>query len=566
FLQLQAKMDPEPESPANESLLQSPNSLNSWHHSDMLSSSSSPSSNQDDSGGLSEFENDRTEYPGNREHLTTERLTAITDHLVMPRLPILSTPSIGSSRPVSFRRSRCSSTPEDSACSSPFAHLPSGPSSSSSSSRPHYSRRNSGSNSSILILGHAHTAHGVGPFHDLLSSSFITRIDRVTEICPDFKFTDSRNDNESIIEEIEKPFKRLKSVVNPKTCYRYINPLNNTPTDTLTRDDLVNIVNQFIENESYLLLFVEIDSFPIPPKKLEFIRTLSRLIPMIPYISEQVNSKEAINGEAILSRQLKANRIRHFPIPNSNSNSSYKLPDREECLRRSSRFCLDWLAIEFASRHHDSSSEYSDRSGDQVLLDQHSTDDFEADMVSERVDHIKTRTRRRTTRTTGYENRASHHKGNKSSNSERPILTIDQRLPTDNPSITNKIKDLECVYSSNNMIGLPSFTGLLRLLIRQINRDSRFIFKKMLTGVLDVRIRPNDSQDNQHQPDQKHLSNLDPSKHISTKLDTCNPTPPSPSPYTSSSTTWLIIGVLTATTTATAAAFTVWYRHYIMAY
>ncbi|KAI9618817.1 hypothetical protein H4Q26_012071 [Puccinia striiformis f. sp. tritici PST-130] len=511
-------MDPEPESPANESLLRSPNSLNSWHHSDMLSSSSSPSSNQDDSGGLSEFENDRTEYPGNREHLTTERLTAITDHLVMPRLPILSTPSIGSSRPVSFRRSRCSSTPEDSACSSPFAHLPSGPSSSSSSSRPHYSRRNSGSNSSILILGHAHTAHGVGPFHDLLSSSLslasIGSLRSVRILREGFfliiKFTDSRNDNESIIEEIEKPFKRLKSVVNPKTCYRYINPLNNTTTNTLTRDDLVNIVNQFIENESYLLLFVEIDSFPIPPKKLEFMRTLSRLIPMIPYISEQMNSKEAINGEAILSRQLKANRIRHFPIPNSNTNSSYKLPDREECLRRSSRFCLDWLAIEFASCRHDSSSEDSDHGGDQVLLHHHSTDDFEADMVSERVDHIRTRRRTRRTRTSGCENRTSHLKINKSSNSERPILTIiDQRLSTDNPSITNKIKHLECVYSSNNMIGLPSFTGLLRLLIRQINRDSRFIFKKMLTGVLDVRNRPNDSQDNQHQPDQKHSSNLD---------------------------------------------------------
>ncbi|KNZ49124.1 hypothetical protein VP01_519g3 [Puccinia sorghi] len=483
--------------------LGSPRSLLSWHCSDLISIPNSSQSTgseicSDDHNDNSDIE--RSSYPlpsrstSRREQpvpdqsdglhhphpLTTELFAAITQHLVMPRLPMIPTPSNNSSRPVS---PPARSSPVESITSTPP-----NPDHSTSRAAPHHPQRKSprrlGSSSinhqitfsqqsssiahnppKILVVGDAECAHALGALnaHLSLSSTMASCINRAGEILPDFKFSDPRTYN-SLIHHIEAPFYRLKAILNPKACYRHHSSL-----PIPVRNDLLSLINGWIERECYLLLLVEVDSFPVPPARLEFIRTLSRLIPIIPFIPSSVSVPQAIDGHAILTRQLVANRVRHFTMPNP-SGSSFPLPEREECLKRSSRFCLDWLAVEFASDSSRSigpsisSEDELVRGVHRQVLGNEDTDEFEPDKISERVGRrVKRRAKNKVTRRAVKQG-------------SRPGL--DQTVP-------RLAVEKECQpWISTDALSLPSFAGLLRLSLRQVHRDCRLLVKSLVARLL----------------------------------------------------------------------------------
>jgi hypothetical protein len=209
----------------------SPRSIISWHQSDLVSipNSSQPTSDFDDRSDDDDHHNQERpdasssspiqtgEQPFNNHphqtnhhhHLTAELLTAITDHLVMPRLPMIPSPSNQSSRPVSCRGR--SSTSESAA--SLHHHRSSNNNNNNnttnkhhqhfyrpthfdpliSSKHPHLTQHPSNLHpyslypSRTLVVGEAQEALGIGPLKDLLSSSFLTSIDRTDDILPAFK-------------------------------------------------------------------------------------------------------------------------------------------------------------------------------------------------------------------------------------------------------------------------------------------------------------------------------------------------------------------------------------------
>ncbi|KAA1079060.1 hypothetical protein PGT21_031411 [Puccinia graminis f. sp. tritici] len=578
----------------------SPRSIISWHQSDLVSipNSSQPTSDFDDRSDDDDHHNQQPpnasssaiqtgEQPFNNHphqanhhhHLTAELLTAITDHLVMPRLPMIPSPSNQSSRPVSCRGR--SSTSESAASlhhhrnndnnttnkhhhhsyrpthfdpliSYKHSHLTQHPT--NSHPYPIYPSR-------TLVVGEAQEGLGIGPLRELLSSSFLTSIDRTDDILPDFKFSDPQTYNQ-LIQHLEAPFYRLKGLLNPKACY----PYQSSSTTPARRNDLLCLVDRWIEREGYLLLLVEIDLFPVPPVRLEFLRTLSRLIPTIPFIPSTVSIPQAIDGHAILTRQLAANRLRHFPIPDPSSPHSFALPEREECVKRSSRACVDWLAVEFAS-HISSSSSTSSHEADPVGGverrrfggDDEGTDEFEPDKISERVGRRLAKKRALA--------RAEKRPSRKSS-----MVIVDEHP-------LGSIRDCQGSLSSDGL-GLPSLTALFRLGLRQLRRDSRRLFNSFLSRLVHSprppifftphppSLRDNNGRQIQSRttsrkpasaklPDRLSTS-IHPLPHPSNKpiLHPLSPPPSPPSP-----TTWLIIGFLTATTAAT---LTVWWKQTLL--
>ncbi|PLW46048.1 hypothetical protein PCANC_06149 [Puccinia coronata f. sp. avenae] len=570
----------------------SPRSLLSWHCSDLISipsSSRAASETLSDqelndyfdlengshplpSGALSPHQPDAFHHP---HPLTTELLTAITQHLVMPRLPVVPTCSHNSSRPasregrsstvdsISFHRPRPNrSTSGQPPCHQQHHHhlhhssLHSLDPASRNHELSHYPPSAILQNASrILVVGDAESVHGLGALSDLLSAtaSFVGRADRASDILPDFKLLDPRTYN-SLIHHIEAPFCRLKAILNAKACYQY----QSLPTSV--RQDLLSLVNCWIEREGYLLLFVQVDSFPVPPARLEFIRTLSRLIPTIPFIPSSLSLPQAIDGHAILSRQLVAHRVRHLPIPNPN-NQTFLLPTREECLKQSSRSLLDWLAVEFASSGSSSMSRTFSSEGDlvgdanQKVSGNEETDEFEPDKLSERVGRqVKRRAKNKLARQAV---KRSYH-------------------PTVKQQVISIAIDQGCQsWLSTDALGLPSLPGMLRLGLRQVRKNCRLLFKRLVAHLLQSHFTPNltatthsdhrwtaPSRNPACQNHSDRSASSQPSLLRTPSEDSGQPSksacPPLPHhlPPTPSTTTWLVIGFVTATT---AAALTVWW-------
>ncbi|WAR53452.1 hypothetical protein PtB15_2B883 [Puccinia triticina] len=533
----------------------SPRSILSWHYSDIVSipSSSRPSSELDDQHDFSDLDLSRNPSPiqageesdgphQTSHHLTAELLSAVTDHLVMPRLPMVPTPSNHSSRPASCRGRSWTSESAASLRHRLDHHHPYRPTRPSDLLSKQSELTLHPPNPPlkplrILIVGDTQNAHGLGSLNTHLAApTSLACVDRTAAILPEFKFSDPQTYNQ-LIQHIEAPLYRLKSLLNPKACIRYQSSLA-----ARARNDLLCLVERWIEREGYLLLLVEVDLFPVPPARLEFLRTLSRMIPTIPFIPSTVSLPQAIDGHAILTRQLAANRLRHFSIPKPCS-QSFALPEREECAKRSSRACLDWLAVEYASSINTtaSSSDSGSEHDPVVEVDRrlegegNTTDDFEPDKISERVSR-----------------RVAKKKGR--------VGAADSRLRRKNSmAVVDGYGRRECQAGlSTGVLGLPSLAALVQLGLYHLRRDCRRLFKSLLARLLHSSANPILINPNPFIHD--HASRLKtptPDPTVQPALVPSPPSPPSSSPSSASPTTWLIIGFLTATTAAT---FTVWWR------
>lgn len=496
-----------------------------------------------------------------------ELLAAITRHLIMPRLPMIPTPSAHSSRPTSLSPQRSSSSSSSSSLP-PHLNHSFHPSSFNSTTPPIPTPHSSLNYSRVLLLAHAPVAHRLGSF-DSPPSSSQPQFLRIQDRLPHFRFSDPST-YPDLIDLIEGPFNRLKQILNPNLWNAY--DQSSCPPDI--RQDLMSLLVAWIEREGYLLLLVEIESFPLSSDKLEFVLSLSRLLPIIPYIPPHLPLSRAIDGHAILTRQFNAKRIQHFPIPHPQSTPQpwmASLPDREECLSRSSRCAFDWLTVEYASqanhrlnpRHEQALLENPQHSWHSYHLTRR-LQDLEPDRWSEKVSQRITR------RSKGLGLNLS------SSSVEDPSsFQLARHFPAIKPTTTIDPRHQSCL--SIESLGLPSLRVLIRLGIQELKRRLIELVNVSLSNRSTGSDRssppdhPSETRNRHHlgshrslgsgrRPRSSSLDRFDPSIHPLPLISH-----PHSDPRPSSTAAWFMIGFVTATTTAAAAAaLTVWWRSGLM--
>ncbi|MBW0527922.1 hypothetical protein O181_067637 [Austropuccinia psidii MF-1] len=366
---------------SNSDLTSSPRSSSSSNQSDLISY---PDSSFDDISLLGdqfdqsdlEFENHLDQFNDpfhqtnsnhsndqiNLNHLLNSRQTS-NHHLVMPLLPInpshsnksrssRSSSIIDNNSPIDsiYHRSNsfnsASSFKLNSDINSSYHHLNLHPdilsSINHSSIKNHQSISQVHSNikkSKALVLGDLKSGHGLGQLNTNLAA-FINRLDRATDLIPQFQISNSST-HYALIEYIENSFVRLKNLLNPNL----LTHLNSSSLPS-SQNDLIKLIDYWVENEGYLIALVEMPTFPAPPETIEFILTLSKLIPVLPFISSTLPTQQIVDSHAILTRQFMAKRVVHFPIPNLFQ--IFIFPEKEECLSRSRKCYLDWLILQSA--------------------------------------------------------------------------------------------------------------------------------------------------------------------------------------------------------------------------
>ncbi|KAG0148158.1 hypothetical protein CROQUDRAFT_90697 [Cronartium quercuum f. sp. fusiforme G11] len=302
--------------------------------------------------GLQVYVRARSQFDETRHNThsrTREFLSTITGHLVMPRLPIhhpySNTPSPGSSL-------RGGVSPRSAGSSSgrrPTGHYPhrearSGRHDQHQRTLPDQASSFQAWTSSlapktrVLLLGDDDCSVCKPSFYP---TEPIISVQRASELVAGFKISIPAT-HHALFSHISLPFTRLRPLLNPHA-------LHSASLAGSCNEDLNQLIERWVINEAYLVALVEITHAPLSPETLSFLLSLSRLVPILPFVSHSVTGSSAVDLHAILNRQLAAKRIHHLPIPcHSSSPSSPELP-LSDCIIRTRDCFLDWIVVEEAA-------------------------------------------------------------------------------------------------------------------------------------------------------------------------------------------------------------------------
>ncbi|KAH9815476.1 hypothetical protein DFH28DRAFT_263805 [Melampsora americana] len=269
---------------------------------------------------------------------TREYLSRITGHLVMPRLPIHHPNSNASSRGSSLRGG---SSPR-SMSSVSLRRLNVQETSHAEHPSHHSWTTRAGSKLRVLLLEDDNSSAR----KPVVSKASALTIRRASDLVSDFKINDPTT-HDGLLSHISTSFGRLRPLLNMRA-------LHPTTLNAQSSQDLSLLIENWIMNEAYMVALVEMSHAPVSAVTLSFLMSLSRLIPVQPFISNKITgTKSATDLHAILTRQFAAKRINHLPFPSphdrASSHQDLPLPTFDYCLLRSRECCLNWLLVDEAA-------------------------------------------------------------------------------------------------------------------------------------------------------------------------------------------------------------------------